>query len=789
MPFSGHNITDTNLIQGESIIRSYLYGYNYLKDKFNYIPEGFDRNDTFGNSAQVSQIVRGFGGKWVTNVVFTKLSAPYWRGVDGSVVCQVDPQRAATCGGYAKYRPCPACRGYGDESCSVCEGTRIDREFIEARHSRINVRYDEPQSEALQGILYISGEEILPDEKTFDWIEANKDKYNIFFSDFVDVAHRYYGERIAAADEPSEQEVAASPEVNYNNTGCYVTRINTKKYVRAAENRIYAAESMAVMNSLRGGKVPDFNKIWDKLLFTMFHDAVTGTMVDAAYEELCDLHREIDASISSVENELTAFCTKDKSDMVTVINPNPVSISGTVVMECPVGKVPTDANGERLSAVDFEVHGETVRLTAAVNNIPPFGRLICTLEDASDIYKRHVAELDNQMPAELAPVLRIEENNGDSASGESRIYVIENEYFRVKADKNGISEIFDKRLSRVIACEGEYRVGEWILEHDEGSPWMTLSDDRRRIKLSQCTELVTYEKTADAEKLTFAVNKRFWGYAVDGGHDICWSVSLVRGVERVLFSSDVYWNTQNYRLRIAFPTPVSGRHFYEIPYAFLERKPYKPTCVWSNGTSNWSGADGDHPAINWAGIEGDGVSVALLNRGTPSYQINTDGEGCETIFLSVLRSPSVGTYLHEPLSYTMTDYDGMRDCGEHHFEYALASYGSGFSDNNAVCDGIGYNAELYAAKGEVSLPELPVLCSDDVRVSAVKHACNGNGFIYRLAEYHGKNATAVITVPQYVSAVYETDLREDNITELQINDGKLRLEMKPFKIKSLRFEL
>ena len=74
---------------------------------------------------------------------------------------------------------------------------------------------------------------------------------------------------------------------------------------------------------------------------------------------------------------------------------------------------------------------------------------------------------------------------------------------------------------------------------------------------------------------------------------------------------------------------------------------------------------------NWAGIEKDDYSLAMFNKGTPSYQINQDKDGNSVIYLSVLRSPSVGSYLYSPSEYTMTDYDGMRDCGNHHFSYAI----------------------------------------------------------------------------------------------------------------------
>ena len=69
--FTGDNIVDSNMIQGEGLVRNYLYGLEYLKDHFGYIPYGIDRNDAFGNCAQLPQIARGFNRKWIYNLLIS----------------------------------------------------------------------------------------------------------------------------------------------------------------------------------------------------------------------------------------------------------------------------------------------------------------------------------------------------------------------------------------------------------------------------------------------------------------------------------------------------------------------------------------------------------------------------------------------------------------------------------------------------------------------------------------------------------------------------------------------
>ena len=365
-------------------------------------------------------------------------------------------------------------------------------------------------------------------------------------------------------------------------------------------------------------------------------------------------------------------------------------------------------------------------------------------------------------------------------------YILENEYYVIKAANHGITEIFDKKLGRAVACESEYKIGEWILEHDEGSPWATLSMDMRRTPLGPDTQLIRYDKSDDTQTLTFRIiPANIRAAYVGNGFEITYRVSLTRNSDMIRFSADVRWDTYNHRLRIAFPTAANGKHIYEVPYAFLERHPYTPQILLPNNDAEWNNASGDYPAINWAGIENESFSLALFNQGTPSYQINTDQKGTENIYLTVLRSPAIPACLHEPLSYSMQDYDGMRDAGMHHFEYALKSYGTDFSENEAIPDGIGYNCQLPAVPNTLDTSLLPTLSGSGVRIGAVKFSENKCGLILRLVEYHGKDSTALLTLPDWVTAVYETDMKENVIRELNIQDSSIELELHHFEIKTL----
>ena len=197
------------------------------------------------------------------------------------------------------------------------------------------------------------------------------------------------------------------------------------------------------------------------------------------------------------------------------------------------------------------------------------------------------------------------------------------------------------------------------MEHDEGSPWATLSPDRREIPMH--THLVRVEREEQYDRAAYLTQPNDTGTYAIRGCSVIHSVTLYRGLDRVDLSADVVWDDYNHRLRLAFPVcgEANERYWYGIPFGTLRRAPYESTY-------HWAGSNGDWPASLWGGMDTDVCSAAILERGTPSYQMNRTPGG-ECIFVSLLRAPCIPTYLHEPCSYSMTAWDGMRDAGTSSF--------------------------------------------------------------------------------------------------------------------------
>jgi len=758
----GENIVDSNMVLGESLVRNFLLGLLWVEQKLGQRTCLGVRNDAFGNSAQIPQIFRGCEIQWVTGFSYSPCRGNYWRGLDGSSICCASLPTVACAREAQKCRPCGECAGKG---CRACR-----KRGIEPTPAVLPERLDLQRLRRRGcGIISMGYEENLPNPAVVAYARKLRKQYDARFAVEEDLLGLpWLRQLVARVDNPPAGEVCADAELNPNNSGTWVTRIKLKQACRRQEYALLAAEGLAALGALRGAAYPraDLDAAWRTLLFTMFHDAITATHVDAAYSELCDMWDGIETRTQRIRQRASKALVKPDKEHISVLNM-------------------TGGAATQLAAVHLDTTAASVSLRdEAGREVPVRG---CVRLPTRRLYVRFLAK---DVPPYGARVFSVTPLARPASRPRALPRpVIENERFRVKADTHGIVSVYDKRLKRDILRSGTYRPGELAVERDTGSPWATLEPDCSRMGIAEWTTLESAEATPCWQRLLFRFSlpyfsKCAWarGWVADGRM----AVTLYSGLERVDLAVNADWDSYNGRVRVAFPVPARGRHCYGIPYGALERKPYK------GDFSHWAGANGDWPAVNWAGLQAPAFSVALLNKGLPSYRLE-QAAGATTIWLSLLRSPAVPTYLHEPQFYSMTAYDGMRDAGDHHFEYAVTAYDSPLRSSSVVNDAEGYNAGVVAVPGTARLPQTPQCDSDHVRISAVKMAEQGGGVIIRLWEYRGRGSDVVVRLPGGVRSVAKVNLLERHGTGilpasglLEMRDGTVRFRMRAWEIATLR---
>lgn len=811
VPFTGDNIVDSNLVQGESIVRNFLYGSRYMKECFGQEGKCAYRRDAFGNSAQLPQILRQFGMEWVWGLSYTEPDAPVWVGLDGARICCMEPPSFAESGSIDKYAPCSSCGGTGERKghlCPECEGRGINWKESKFRLSMPeSVHSCEPYSVWTQ-----RSEELIPPMEMLDWPKQMKkrlakqgeEEVDISFGGFNDVYERMR-EQISSLLQNPETPMCG-PELNPNNTGVYASRAALKKLCRECEEGMAGLEHALILAEEEGRTCPyeHMERLWQQMFFLMFHDAVTGTVVDAAYEELLERGVCTGAEIEARTQETLQGIINPLSNDITIWNPGLEPAGGLVQVRFDRGE----------AACDFALTGQEGRILERGSwkeedgsrsvqlLIPPVGPMRGIRIQCIPLRK----QTEGNAGVQILEEQNLEEQSGlPKRAGNGGVeYRIENARYCICADDHGLKDLYDKKSGLRITETDGLRLHDVLLEHDEGSPWTTLCPERSRESMSARTRLVGQEKTEIYERLTFQVSP--FNVNTVEGVEYSWTVTLVKDSDRIDFSLDMqYWDTYNQRIRVAFPVPVKGRHLYEIPYGVIERKPYESKC------DRWDNASGDWPAVRWAGVSGEASSAALMNYGNPSYLIE-EGESGSRLFLTLLRSPCVPTYLHEPRSYVMKEYDGMRDSGRHRFSYSLVLYDSALENSSVIQDAAAFSTRLQVLHGTVhsSVQEKLPSWSMQARAQNVEREYEENATVHvtafypdkdgaqymRLVEFWGRKGKAMIRIPADRNV---TRCRLDGtaygpekpvLCSGQTDDGmkNVCLELEPFEITTLRLE-
>ena len=742
---TGYVIIDSNMVSPEALIRNYLISDAFFKEYMGKTPEIANRSDAFGNSAQLPQILKNFGAKYVTEIYYNDVDRDVWTGLDKSSICVTFEGRLGGAGGWSKNPPCPDCKGYGEKDgkvCPECNGRGIDESFLGNKFRMPTLIPDVTAS----GVMRCGGEEILPKEETIHHIKRMREEQGLDISlGFWDYLLELYGENIEKVEKGdfTGLKTSESPEFNPNTTGGYTSRIKIKQRLCDAENKLLAGETLEALRMLKGQKPFSYDKIWRYFLLNGFHDAACGTIVDEGYNEIMEMFDDIE-NVAKQQ-----YLGTDSGDEACVFNPTSHVYNG--IYESGDGRIAVVKDMKPYTFENIKYEPSPERTTAKPCKI---------IEAMETVFTGKEDEI-------------IREDNGS--------FSIENEYFIIDADDRGISKITDKRSGVICSEVDGNRPCEWLIEEDDGSPWATLMPPNKCYNLSEHTMFTAVEKCDAYTRICFKTDiPKPLTFVLSTKKYITWSVTLFKNSDKIHFNADVGWYTSNKRLMMVFPALLDNtRDMYGIPGGRLERKPYTPEYYTNNS------ANGEWPAFRWGGVENENQSIAILNRGTPAYKILPASEG-KLIYMTVLRSPANPTCLHEPDAYTMTDYDGMRDEGQHKFAFELASYQTCFEGSSVELDAEQFSRPLLAVKKSEETVELPAVLEGTAFVTHIKPAEDLDGIIVRVTENCGKDGKIVMSVPDWVKKVYITDMPEKKRQEATF-DKKLRLDIRGFEIATLRF--
>jgi alpha-mannosidase len=726
---------DLNMPDGESLVRQLLVGKRYFKDKFGVNVRIGWNPDSFGYNWQLPQIYKRSGlDYFVTQKIAWSDTTKFphklfwWEAPDGSRVLTYFP----------------------NDYVNSMDALKISRDTAAA------VRMT-----GLNEMLHLYGIGDHGGGPTRRMLEVAR-KWQSPLAIFPRVTHTTALEFFdTAAKKLTTVNVPIWKDELYleYHRGVQTTQAKTKRNNRRNETLMLNAEKFSSIASLFGRAYPqqDLNEAWRLLLFNQFHDILPGSSIAPVYADASRDHAEVQRIAGDVVSDAVraiAARANTQGPGVPVVVFNPLGWARTDVVEVEVRVSPApdaiqvrDASGavvvSEVIARDTATQRATLRILA--QDVPPFGYKVL-----------HVVSM-RAAGARIAGAPR----SSLTASGTT----LQNEYVRVSVDaKTGcITSLLDKKQNREAlapgACGNSLQAfrdkpkdwDAWNIDANfEDEKWdLDKADEVKLVEMGPVRAAIRVVRTFQKSKFTQYITS----YA---------------GIPRVDIRTEADWHEDHILVKAAFPVNAkSDFATFEIPYGSIQRPTTRNTPA--------EKAKFEVPAIRWADLSDANGGLSLLNDSKYGH----DAKG-NVLRISLLRSPKWP--------------DPNADMGAHEFTYSLYPHAGSWKDTGTVRRGYELNTPLIPVVTQAHPGALPPSHSfvqiepENVILSAVKKAEDGDAWLLRFYEFAGKDTQVKLRLPAGAVRAWETNLMEKDEHELTVSNGELVIPTKPYQIKTVRME-
>ncbi len=421
--------------------------------------------------------------------------------------------------------------------------------------------------------------------------------------------------------------------------------------------------------------------------------------------------------------------------------------------------------------------------------------------------------------------------------------IIENEFFRVEAKKDGRINIFDKQTQKIYEdiCFFE-DVGDWGDEYDFSGPYRKQVDKKFETTNSSIVEINKVTKSSIKNTLIIKMKmmlpsslsedrlKRTENL-IDNYIDL--SISLYENIRRIDFSIQITNNSKDHRIRVLFPSKIITKqvfadgHFYVVPRN-VELPEGKRWMQKPSPTNHQK---------DFVTVYDESVCFAVANRGLPEYEAIKNVDGTITLAITLLRC--VGSLSRQKMDARRNNAGpalqtpDAQCLGKHKFELSLfiENNKKNWIDAEIPAKAKEFNCSLfpivpptlksqlgvidrfinplrkidpYSQRTEISItPYLPQTLSfleidnKNIMLSVLKKAEVGEFLIIRLYNITSKKQqtqlkfTPFITIKnaEIVNLMEETPRNPIKATIESINKNNIKLSIGPNVIVTIKIEI
>jgi len=765
---------DSNIPSGESLVRQFLYGKRYFKEKFGTDVQICWLPDSFGFCWTLPQIIVKSDMKyfltqklrWNDMTRFTK-NVFWWKGQGGFEVLSYQ-----TLGGYNERLINP-------------------RDF---RRQLITLRHRHKLNDLL--ILFGRGdhgggptEEDL--ENALEW-RRQKDLPEIEFT----TALKYFE---MLEEMPKEKFPLVNDELYLQyHRGCYTTQAKIKLQNRKAEIMLENAEKLATLAMRYGFSYPseELEEAWKKTLFNQFHDVICGSSIEEVYKESDEDYESV---FKTTERIIRDAAKTIASHVNTLGRGKPLIVFNTLSW---------DRNG--IVEVDIKkVSEEAFDVEDADGNV-------VQSQIISDGEAEKLAFIGKELPSIGYKVYKIVERKKErSVKTDLRIMdddekiILENSKIKARIDKKTglVTSIYDKVNKReslepkgiTIQIFEDYPVeGRKTLE----TRFDAVPFDTWEIYIFQQPDGVKYTELTNPEEIKIvdegpvkATVEVTYRYRQEGRPDSTFKIQVTLYSEMPMLFLDlkIDWHTLHRLAKIAFPLNLRSEYAtYEIPYGFIKRRnPLSPEAVLSE-RAKW-----EVPGQKWIDYtdEAADYGVSILNDCKYGFDhVNN------VLRVTLLRSPKYPLSLQEAILARIEGRERFEkkkkptDQGVHEIRLAVYPHKGDWREASTVRKAYEFNYPFVTQYEETHKGDLPESYSfikvkpENVILSAIKKAEDSEDVILRLYETDSKRTEAEVSLDAEWKRAVETNLIERELSQLKTDGEILKIPINSNEIKTLKIQ-
>lgn len=624
--------TDQLVISGESIVRNLYYGINRCKEFGNYMKVGYVP-DSFGQSAQMPQIYKGFG---IQDTLF-------WRGVSDDMVDSTEFNWRGSDGTVAFAVQIPFGYYYGG---NIPEDEEELKVYLKEQIGKLK------EKASTNNIYFPNG---------FDQAPIRINLPDILkMANNIDEENEYVISNIEnyIADVKTERSDFKELEGEFVNgkhmrvhKSIFSSRSDLKIMNNHLENYIVnVVEPILTMSYSLGNEYPHtvLKDIWKLMFENSAHDSIGGCNSDTTNEDVYMRYKQVrDLSTNLLDLHMRLISTKIKNNneeiTLTLFNAFPKDRSEVVEFEAYIPEenfIIKSADGKELKYVlkskeditDY-VLTQTIRLNPSKKIYIPTkvyrARIALKVEDVPSMgYCQVVFELNKENK------LSIEEVSGNE---------IENNYYKILANENGSINILDKVSGRLYSNQAVLEEnGDGGDSYNYSPPVADLitssldSKSETKVFKSEIEEVLLMKYSmkvpASLEERENGITSAYMPIEV--------KISLKDDDNVISFNVELENNVLSHRVTALFNTEIASKlSIADQQFGIIRRETVleEDIKLWEANQDLWQEKPITiEPMQSFVTLEDGKRGVAVITEGVREYQII--GEKFDTIALTLFRT-------------------------------------------------------------------------------------------------------------------------------------------------------